>query len=264
MTGRGALGHGVAGRGAAWHGMDFETLERRGGARQGRARQGLAWQGEARVFLTSKVFRSNEMVATKTVTVPELQRSEVKVRIVGKSPLITHAWSPEVLDGLRDKHAGKKTKNRSARDTNAEGEAASYKTEKGKYGMKAMAVKAAMITAAHKDIGIEKTLVRKALFLRCDDDAMVLEVKYARREITEDTVRVGMGSTDLRYRPYYYDWAMDMTFEVDEALLTTDTILTLLRRAGFGVGIGEWRPEKGGEYGRFDFDPKSVKVRKLR
>ena len=70
----------------------------------------------------------------------------------------------------------------------------------------------------------------------------------------EDTVRVGAGSTDLRYRPEFRNWSMILNFEFDAQALTQPTILNLVQRAGFGVGLGEWRPEKGGEYGRFEVD----------
>jgi hypothetical protein len=70
----------------------------------------------------------------------------------------------------------------------------------------------------------------------------------------EDTVRVGAGSTDLRYRPEFRNWSMILNFEFDAQSLTQPTILNLVQRAGFGVGLGEWRPEKGGEYGRFEVD----------
>ena len=72
--------------------------------------------------------------------------------------------------------------------------------------------------------------------------------------ITEDTVRVGQGSADLRYRPYFHEWAVNMEFEIDAELLRLEDLCNLIDRAGFGVGIGEWRPEKGGEYGRFEVD----------
>jgi hypothetical protein len=32
--------------------------------------------------------------------------------------------------------------------------------------------------------------------------------------------------------------------------------LKLIDRAGFGCGINEWRPQTGGEYGRFRIDEK--------
>jgi hypothetical protein len=31
--------------------------------------------------------------------------------------------------------------------------------------------------------------------------------------------------------------------------------LTLLEAGGTGVGVGEWRPEKSGEFGRYMIDP---------
>jgi hypothetical protein len=117
-----------------------------------------------------------------------------------------------------------------------------------------MAIKGAIINAAHKDIGIEKTLVRKSLFLVCADSRMVLEMDCDEPVIKEDPVRVGQGSADLRYRPYFYRWAVDLTFEIDAGLLQVEDLLNLIDRAGFGVGVGEWRPEKGGEFGRFQVD----------
>ena len=70
----------------------------------------------------------------------------------------------------------------------------------------------------------------------------------------EDVVRVGMGSTDLRYRPEFKTWAIELTIQYDGEALTPENILNIFQRAGFGVGLGEWRPEKAGEYGRFAID----------
>lgn len=183
-----------------------------------------------------------------------IKKVRVRMRIVGTSPLIQHAWDEKSKQMMRDKHAGKKSKNREVRDPQGEGERAAYYTEDGKYGIPAMALKSAVIGAAHKDIGVEKTLVRKALFLECKDRNSVLVMDCDEPEIREDCVRVGMGSTDLRYRPYFYRWAVDVAWEVDQELLTVDDLVNLVNRAGFGVGIGEWRPEKGGDYGRFEVD----------
>ena len=183
-----------------------------------------------------------------------IKKVRVRMRIVGTSPLIQHAWDEKAKQMMRDKHAGKKSKNRDIRDPQGEGERAAYYTEDGKYGIPAMALKSAVIGAAHKDIGVEKTLVRKALFLECRDRNSVLVMDCDEPEIREDCVRVGMGSTDLRYRPYFYRWAVDVAWEVDRELLTVEDLINLVNRAGFGVGIGEWRPEKGGDFGRFEVD----------
>ena len=56
------------------------------------------------------------------------------------------------------------------------------------------------------------------------------------------------------YRPEFQEWAMTLQLEFDSQALSQENILNLIERAGFGVGLGEWRPEKGGEYGRFSVD----------
>lgn len=192
--------------------------------------------------------------AAEVVSIKPIHRKLVRMRIVGKSPLITHAWDEKNRKLMRDKHAGSKSKNRDARDTVAEGEAAAYRKDDGRYGVPAMAIKSSVIGAAHKDLGIEKTLVRKSLFLVCDDDN-ILPIDSDPPVIQEDVVRVGQGAADLRYRPYFFNWSVIVDWEIDAELLQVKDLVTLVDRAGFGVGICEWRPEKGGEYGRFSVDP---------
>ena len=189
----------------------------------------------------------------------------LQVRIVGISPYISHAWDEKQKRAIREKHAGKLTKDRDPRDPQSEGERAAYRTADGKYGIPALAIKSAILQAAHKDLGIPRTLVSKAVFIHCDDPDKILPLRLeAEPQIQEDVVRLSNTSTDLRYRPYYYQWAVDLTFDMDVELLQVNDLLNLISRAGFGVGVGEWRPEKGGEYGRFEIDRTvEVKVREL-
>lgn len=190
-----------------------------------------------------------------TVTLKPIKRATMKFRIKGTSPLIMHQWSEKAKIQMRDKQQkGKKSKERELRDPEAEAKAATYTTADGSIGIPGMAFKSALVTAAHKDIGIEKTLVRKAIFLVCNDPEKILPIDCDEPFVLESMVRVGMGSADLRYRPQFNAWACDITLEVDAELLQQGDVLALVSRAGFGVGICEWRPEKGGEFGRFDID----------
>lgn len=183
-----------------------------------------------------------------------IQRKQVTLRIIGTSPLVAHKWSEKAKDMMREKHAGKKTKNREVRDPHAEYEAAMYRMPDGRHAVPGMAIKRALISAAHKDLGIEKTLVRKAIFLVIDDPMGYIPIECSEPFMREDTMRVGQGSTDLRYRPQYDEWAMVVTFEIDAELLTLDDLISLIDRAGFGVGILEGRPEVGRDFGRFMVD----------
>lgn len=188
------------------------------------------------------------------VEIQPLAYRGLSFRIVGVSPLVQHQWAEKALRQMREKHAGKKTKTRDVRDPQEEADAATYKDAKGRPGIPAIAFKSSLITAAHKDLGIEKTLVRKAIFTGCADPQEVLPIEFERVEAREDLVRVGAGSADLRYRPYFFGWTCTMSLQFEPTLIQVNDLLTLIDRAGLTVGIGEWRPEKGGEYGRFKVD----------
>lgn len=189
------------------------------------------------------------------VTLKPISKRRMKFGIVGTSPLIQHKWAEKAKQEMRDKQqGGKKTKTRSLRDPEAEAKAATYTTDDGKIGLPGLAFKTALLSAAHKDIGIEKTLVRKAIFLVTNDSERVLPISGSDPVVREDMVRVGMGSADLRYRPEFREWKCSIELEVDGELLQCEDVLALVNRAGFGIGICEWRPEKGGEFGRFEID----------
>ena len=204
-------------------------------------------------------------MATAKKELTPIKRRIVIVRLIGISPLIQHRWADKAKEMMRQKQqTGKKTKERDLRDPDAEGESAMYRTEDGKPGVLAVAIKTAVIDSAHVDLGIPKVLVRKALFIRPMGREVVIPLEKAVKgkgkaadvpyTIEEDMVRVGQGSADLRYRPYFYDWAVTTEWEIDAELLKDEDLLKLLDRAGFGVGIHEWRPQNGGEYGRFQID----------
>ncbi len=188
------------------------------------------------------------------INLKPIQSNKLTFTIRGMSPLIQHAWSEKALRQIREKHAGKKTKEREPRNPEQEALAATYFTEDGQYGIPAMAFKSSLISAAHKDIGLEKTMLRKALFLHCQDPNGVLPMECSDPIIREDCVRVGAGSADLRYRPEFREWSVEVTVTFDAELLRAEDIINLVNRAGFGCGIGEWRPEKGGEFGRYEVD----------
>lgn len=174
------------------------------------------------------------------------------VTLEGTTPLIQHAFSTKALEMMREKHAGKKTKNREVRDPHQEFLDCMYRTKDGGYGIPSPNIKSCLVTAAHKDLGIEKTLIRKGIFVhRMPDGDMILPMRCSDPWMREDFVRVGAGSTDLRYRPQWDEWEVDVHFEWDTDLLDIHVICSLFDRAGFGVGLHEWRPEKDGENGRF-------------
>jgi len=190
----------------------------------------------------------------KSLRVQPIQPRNFTFSIIGTSPLIQHAWSEKALSQLRMTAIERKKQPKVARDPEAQAQACMYRTDDGKPGLPILAFKASLIAAAHKDLGIEKTIVRKALFVPCKDGNKCVPMVASEPICREDIVRVGMAQTDLRYRPEFREWSAEISVNYDAEMLSEQDIINLVNRAGFSVGIGEWRPEKGGEFGRFEFD----------
>jgi hypothetical protein len=55
----------------------------------------------------------------------------------------------------------------------------------------------------------------------------------------------------MRSRPRIEPWACTLALQVDIDTIDPDVILSLLQEAGVRAGVGDFRPERGGIYGRF-------------
>lgn len=68
----------------------------------------------------------------------------------------------------------------------------------------------------------------------------------------EDMVKVGMGSADIRYRGQLNDWYADLKIVYNaNGNKSPDEIASIIEAGGYVCGIGEWRPERDGQYGMF-------------
>jgi len=205
------------------------------------------------ILLGSAAALTNQEI-NMSIKITPIKPITVIIPIIGMSPIIQHKWTEKALRMLRMTPAERKKQPKVARDPEAEGEAAAHRMADGSYALPLMAFKAALITAAHKDIGLEKTLVRKSIFIPDKGDDLLTPLYSDEPFIREDIVKIGTNQTDIRYRPEFRNWSADIEMEVETSVLTIEDVVNLVNRAGFGVGIGEWRPEKGGEFGRFMVD----------
>jgi hypothetical protein len=56
----------------------------------------------------------------------------------------------------------------------------------------------------------------------------------------------------MRHRPRFDCWSARFTIRVNEELLPPDFIHQLLVEGGQQIGVGDFRPEKGGPFGTFN------------
>jgi len=189
---------------------------------------------------------------TKSVEILEFSIREVTIPITGISPLIVHAWSEKSKRMITDKQAGAaKNKKHEIRDPEDDYEQAKHKSPLGWDGFPAAGFKAAMIRGA-KMIGMVMKDTQTAFFIKADCEETQLVRIHGESRMRTDMVRVGMGSSDVRYRPEYPEWYAELTIEFNAGVLSIEQIYQLVKAAGYGCGIGEMRPEKGKfNYGRF-------------
>ncbi len=197
------------------------------------------------------------------IQIDRIPAETIRIPIIGTSPLIVHKFSEkskrEMLDKMQGKRSPKMPKN-----PQAEYEAAFYRMKDGQPGMPVIAFKAATVGAARfygKDVTM--TSLRQFMFFKGEigENGQQFARIIGEPKMREDVVRVGNGGTDLRYRPEFSEWSTVLEIAYVTSVLTRGSVLSLVDAGGMGVGVGEWRPEKRGDFGTYKVDPdKEVEV----
>lgn len=197
------------------------------------------------------------------ITLPALDLRVMEVTLVGDSPLIVHAWSEKAKKEMLGKQMKEAKGAKNAKDPVADYEATMYRFDDGGHGFPSVAFKAAAVTAGTSVAGMTKIAARQAFNIMGEDMDIpgafpgsisrtnLVRIISRGPQMREDMVRVGRGTADLRYRAEYVDWAARILVRYNANVLSESQILNLINTAGFAVGIGEWRPEKNGNYGTF-------------
>jgi hypothetical protein len=143
------------------------------------------------------------------------------------------------------------------KDPEAEYEAAFYKFEDGGYGLPITAFKQATVGGARFYSGVTMRELKQYLFMRGEVglDGQGLARIIGTPRMREDVVRVGRGGTDLRYRPEFPEWRTTLLVTYVTSSVTRQSVLSLIDAGGMGVGVGEWRPERDGDFGCYRIDP---------
>lgn len=203
------------------------------------------------------------MADKDVVQINKIDAERLLVPIIGTSPLIVHNFSEKSKRQMLEAQQGKK-KVKEVRDPVAEYEAAFYRIHSeddgDRYGFPVTAFKAATTGAARfYDKSITMTALRQFMFFRGiltkADPQQLVEI-VGEPEMREDVVRLGgpSRSADLRYRPMFPEWSAVLDVTYVRSSIDRNSILSLIDAGGMGIGVGEWRPEKRGEFGTYAID----------
>ena len=215
-------------------------------------------------------------MATKkeeTVQIKPLDIQRVNIRIVGDTPLIVHAWSEKGKKMMLDAQTGAtKTSAKEKRDPfddfiqslywlegkpeKSTPEAFMKAVEKGaKWGFRVGAIKQAANSAAYRLKWVKNQMELRGSYFLSTEYGDMCEIKGSVPEMREDMVRIGMGSADLRYRGEFKNWYADMTLEYNASGgMSLEQIINCINAGGYVCGLGEWRPEKDGSFGKFHIE----------
>lgn len=204
------------------------------------------------------------------VEIRPIEIKKVKIRIVGDTPLIMHAWSEKakrmMLEAQMGLAKGKKKEAKNPVDDfirsmywltqmpedgtmEAFGEAIA---NGARFGFPVTAFKQAAISAAYRmGWAKDKVSLRGAFFIDGDENGMV-EIFSDTPNMREDMVKVGMGTADIRYRGEFHNWSAAVTISYNvNGQYSLENILNIINAGGYICGVGEWRPEKDGRNGMF-------------
>ena len=206
----------------------------------------------------------------ETIEIKPIEIQKTTIRVVGDTPLIMHAWSEKAKREILDKQM-KKTKAaaKQAKSPVEDFIRSMYWLEwfpeemsedgfeeairKGaRFGFPVTSFKQAAISAAYR-MGWtkDKMSMRGAFFIDGDENQMV-EIFSDVPVIREDMVKVGMGTADIRFRGEFRNWYADLTISYNKnGQYSLEQIINIINAGGYVCGIGEWRPERDGQYGMF-------------
>lgn len=207
----------------------------------------------------------------------------VTVRVVGITPLIQHKWTekmkralPAATDSDPDNNITKKKEYPGEMESfitsmywitpmpeEYTNEAFLEAIQKGaRFGFRVESFKLAAIDAAYSKGWIpNKKGVKGLFFIEPDyideEGNQLVEIKTfdnappAKRE--DVVILGGMSRTpDLRWRGQFDNWYADLRIRYDrDGIYTLEDIVNMINAGGRYCGVGEYRPEKDGQFGMF-------------
>lgn len=190
--------------------------------------------------------------------ITKIGTEKLHVPIVGLTPLIVSKFSEKAKRKMLDSQQGRKAI-KEIRNPDADFEASMYRFNDG-YGFPAVAFKLATVSAARlygKDVTMRGLL--QFMFFHgelSDVEGQVLVRLNGEPKMREDYVRLAGPSrgADLRYRAEFRDWSATLSITYVKSALSRESMLSLLDAGGLTVGVGEWRPERKGDFGTYTID----------
>ena len=215
-------------------------------------------------------------MATKSSEILEIKPIKIvktTVRIKGTSPLIMHAWSEKAKREMLEKQMKTtKTTAKTAKnpvedfirslywltpmpETFTEEAFEKAIADGARFGFPVTGIKQAAISASYRLGWTKDKMSLRGVFFIDGDENQMIEIHSDPPIMREDMVKIAGGTADIRYRGEFRNWYADLDISLNEnGQYTLEQIINIINAGGYTCGIGEWRPERDGQYGMFIVD----------
>ena len=190
---------------------------------------------------------ANHSLDVVTISPPKFER--IRLRLVGTAPYMQARFSAKAMQAMKSKmEAGptKKGGRKDARDFDDDFRAAQHIAADGWNGVPAAALRNACIDVCRM-VGFKMTHAKMSIFVEADgfdkvDGTPLVRLDAREPERVDMATRNATGVADIRVRPMWREWALNVVIRFDADQFTTSDVVNLISRAGEQVGIGEGRP----------------------
>lgn len=176
------------------------------------------------------------------------------VAIEGVSPLLQHRFGEEAeqSEQTRAQHREELTPRDKA-------EQVAYRNPEGFLYLPGAAIARMLREAggAHKERGSRRSIkyvIPAAVIVLEDTIRLLSPIRRGLKNYEVDSRPVTIPATKgriMRHRPRLDKWACEFSLEIDTGLVSAQLVHQLLEEGGRRLGVGDFRPEKGGPFGRF-------------
>lgn len=171
---------------------------------------------------------------------------KIEVTIEGTTPILFNRFRDKAIEG--------KSKKRTGAMAELEIEDKLYKDENGKTILPAVYLKNCLVEASKqfKIVGKGKSTYSKLVASTTDINPFYIDFKSGKYEVFRiSAVNPMTKGRMMTERPKYNKWSASFEILLNDEAVPVSVINEILEHSGKYVGIGDWRPEKKGMFGKF-------------
>jgi hypothetical protein len=183
-----------------------------------------------------------------------IDMKEFNVKIVGKTPYMQHRMDDQKLEDWEKNRSLLIERDDVAKEDQVRAEFHSYRNGDHFY-IPAEHIRGSLINAGamvKSKVGNSrksmKNIVAGMFFIKESEIPLPNEYEIDKRSAVNKNIKGRV----IVIRPKWNEWTAEFTLQIDNDTITKETAREIVENAGKYIGVGSFRPENNGMFGRFD------------